>query len=358
VGGREIGGDHRRAAPIRGDTDPAPARGRRAEPCGGDVDELLGRRDALDPCRGTGRVDRDEIADESAGVRARCTSARDRPAPGQEKHRLSALDRSVGCPGELPPVPKVLAVESDHAGLLVLGEDIDQLGRLEVGLVAERDEARESQARVSREHPDLESQVAALGDEADRPARNRVRAQVEVRGRIEDPQTVRSDEQRTRRANPFHRRLLSGPALGPALAEPRADDDERLRARGERLLDGLLESPGRNGDDDELGRLRQLGQRAVGLPAQDLAAVAVDEVDRAAVLAQESSVPEPVAPLSGRVRGADDCDRAGVEEGPEVPRQDRNNRREMMRRWMSEVPSSISSSFASRIHFSTGYSRE
>ena len=32
--------------------------------------------------------------------------------------------------------------------------------------------------------------------------------------------------------------------------------------------------------------------------------------------------------------------------------------REMTRRWMSEVPSSISSSFASRIHFSTGYSRE
>ena len=32
--------------------------------------------------------------------------------------------------------------------------------------------------------------------------------------------------------------------------------------------------------------------------------------------------------------------------------------RAMMRRWMSDVPSSISSSFASRIHFSTGYSRE
>ena len=32
--------------------------------------------------------------------------------------------------------------------------------------------------------------------------------------------------------------------------------------------------------------------------------------------------------------------------------------REMISRWMSEVPSSISSSLASRIHFSTGYSRE
>ncbi len=49
---------------------------------------------------------------------------------------------------------------------------------------------------------------------------------------------------------------------------------------------------------------------------------------------------------------------------PRVPPRQRcwsaasSRRREMMRRWMSDVPSSISSSFASRIHFSTGYSRE
>ena len=40
--------------------------------------------------------------------------------------------------------------------------------------------------------------------------------------------------------------------------------------------------------------------------------------------------------------------RSALERGP----------REMTSRWMSEVPSSISSSLASRIHFSTGYSRE
>ena len=38
--------------------------------------------------------------------------------------------------------------------------------------------------------------------------------------------------------------------------------------------------------------------------------------------------------------------------------QPRSSSRAMISRWMSEVPSSISSSFASRIHFSTGYSRE
>ena len=36
----------------------------------------------------------------------------------------------------------------------------------------------------------------------------------------------------------------------------------------------------------------------------------------------------------------------------------RSRPRAITMRWMSEVPSSISSSLASRIHFSTGYSRE
>ena len=44
--------------------------------------------------------------------------------------------------------------------------------------------------------------------------------------------------------------------------------------------------------------------------------------------------------------------------GPAAWYQASSSRREMMRRWMSDVPSSISSSLASRIHFSTGYSRE
>jgi hypothetical protein len=38
--------------------------------------------------------------------------------------------------------------------------------------------------------------------------------------------------------------------------------------------------------------------------------------------------------------------------------QSRTSPRAMTRRWMSDVPSSISSSLASRIHFSTGCSRE
>ena len=76
------------------------------------------------------------------------------------------------------------------------------------------------------------------------------------------------------------------------------------------------------------------------------------------LLAAKRPESKPVPPLRRVVRGPEDRDGTGVEERPEVPAQDSRRRREMMRRWMSEVPSSISSSLASRIHFSTGYSRE
>jgi hypothetical protein len=44
--------------------------------------------------------------------------------------------------------------------------------------------------------------------------------------------------------------------------------------------------------------------------------------------------------------------------GRAVSAAQRSSPRAITIRWMSEVPSSISSSLASRIHFSTGYSRE
>ena len=91
--------------------------------------------------------------------------------------------------------------------------------------------------------------------------------------------------------------------------------------------------------------------------AEDLAAGPVHEEHRAPVRAAQRPAREHVAPL-GRVGGrTDDRDRARREERPQVAGH-ASRRREMIRRWMSDVPSSISSSFASRIHFSTGYSRE
>ena len=50
---------------------------------------------------------------------------------------VPAVGRRRGGPHERAAVAEVLAVDADHAGVLVLGERADEVGRLEVGLIAE-----------------------------------------------------------------------------------------------------------------------------------------------------------------------------------------------------------------------------
>ena len=53
-------------------------------------------------------------------------------------------------------------------------------------------------------------------------------------------------------------RALVGASVGARLPHPRGDADEPARAPFEGRLDSVGEAGGRNREDDELGRLRQL----------------------------------------------------------------------------------------------------
>ena len=123
----------------------------------------------------------------------------------------------------------------------MLGERSDELGCVQVGLVADRDGAREAEAEVGEQQPDLERDVAALRDEPDRPARQRRRRKVQLGSRVEDPEAVRPDERRAGRADALDDRRLARRALGSLLAEPSGDRYERTRAGGQRVVDRLLE---------------------------------------------------------------------------------------------------------------------
>ena len=101
-------------------------------------------------------------------------------ADGEEHDRLPGLDRFLRGAREGPSVAEVLAVEGDHARRLVVDQAADELAGLEVGLVSERGEAREAEAVILGEQGELEREIAALGDEADRAALELVPAEVEA----------------------------------------------------------------------------------------------------------------------------------------------------------------------------------
>ena len=179
----------------------------------------------------------------------------------------------------------------------------DQLRGLDVGLVPERDEAREAEPELGADHADLEREVAALRDEPDRARLELLRAELELRSGVVDAEAVRADEHGARRTDALDDRALARRSLLAHLAETGADEDDALGPRVEGVVDCLLDARSRDGDDDELGRLGQLRDRRERVAAEDLAALAVDEEHGAPVLALDRAAARARSPTSrGRSR--------------------------------------------------------
>ena len=147
--------------------------------------------------------------------------------------------------------------------------------------------------------PELERQVAALGDEPDRARRELVRGQAEVGRGVEDAEAVGAEQHRPGRAHALDERALAGLRLGAELAEAGRDADERPRADRQGVVDRLLERGRRHRDDDQLRCVREVAQRRVGGPVEDGAAVSVHQVDGAPVLARSAPRPSQLPHLAG-----------------------------------------------------------
>ena len=201
--------------------------------------------------------------------------------------------------GKRAPVAEVLAVDGDDARCLVPRERRYDLGDIEIRLIADGDEPRIAEPHVREQEPDLERDVAALRNEPDRPCRQRVRCELELRRRVEDAEAVGPDQHRAGGAHALDDRALARGAVGSELAEPCRDGDQHTRAGRKRLLDRLLEAGGRDAQNDELRRLRQVADRVVHRQAEQLTAATPDEEDATAMCSLYRVAREPVTPFSG-----------------------------------------------------------
>ncbi len=237
---------------------------------------------------------------------------------GEQDDLLARRDSRRSGPGKGTPVPEVLDVDADHTRVAVRGERLHELRRLDVGLVPEGGEPRDTDAVVGREEAQLEGEVAALGDDPELPRGELVRAEVEVRGGVVHAEAVGAEHDGPRLANALHDGGFPGPAGGVDLAEPRRDRHNRTCTDGEGCVDRLLERACRQRDDDELGSPRQLLERAVRRPAQDRPALTVDEPHVAPVGAFESPGGDPLTPLGGVVGSPKNGDRSRIEERSQI----------------------------------------
>ena len=195
--GDEVGSDDARATAVPDDRDPPAGRTVGSKAPERAVDQLLRRRHPHDPGGPAGRLDRGRVARERSRVRSRRARPRLAASRREEDHLLAGCERSLARAGEGPAVAEVLAVDADHAGVLVRSERLDQLRRLDVGLIAERGEAGDADAVLGAEQAQLEREVAALGDEPERAGLELVHAEIE-RGRcVVDAEAVRAEHHRS-----------------------------------------------------------------------------------------------------------------------------------------------------------------
>jgi hypothetical protein len=203
-------------------------------------------------------------------------------------------------------------------GRLVADEIANDVDRLEVGLVAERGEAREPQAHLGDEQTQLEGEVAALGDQADRAARQLVPPDVEIRAGVEHAHAVGPEQQSPRLADPACDVPLARLAVQTRLAQAGRDADDGPCSHGERVVHDRLEGAFGDRDHDELRRARELSEGTPRRSSENGAAVPVHQVDVTPVLPAQRTPSERVPPGRRVVRRADDRDRPWIEQGREI----------------------------------------
>ena len=318
--GHEVGGDDARPATVADDRDPAPRGPVRCEAREDTVDELLGRRHPQDSRCPARSVDSSRVARERTGVRGGRPRSRLAAAGSEQDDLLACFPGRLSGASERSPVAEVLAVDGDHPGVRVGREGRDELGGFEVGLIPERRDPRDPDPVLAAQEAQLQDEVAALGDDAQRAGREIVHAEIEGGGCVVEAERVGAEHHHARPANLLDDAALELPAVLVDLAEPGRDRDDPSRAGGQRGVDGLLERGGGDRDDHELGRPWQLVERGVRRLPEDLSALTVDEPDVAPVGTLENPGADPLAPLGRVIRRAEDGDRAGIEERPQVAR--------------------------------------
>ena len=160
------------------------------------------------------------VARERTGVRGGGTCSGFAAARREQNNLLACRNSRCTGPGESPAVTEVLAVDPDDSRVLVGGESFHELGSLDISLVSERREARDTDPVLRCEQAQLERKVPALGDDPQGSRTELVGAEIEVGGRVVHAEAVRAEHDRARRANALHDGGLSRLAGGSISPSP------------------------------------------------------------------------------------------------------------------------------------------
>ena len=263
-----------------------------------------------------------------AGQAGRVRAGRLHPGVGasglHDEHRLAGLPRRGERRAEARSVEQPLEVHADRLGARLVDHVLDEVADLEIGLVAERDAVAEAEAVGAGAVEDRDHQGAALADETDRPVVQPLgvehdrRAERQPVVRHDQSHAVRPDEPDAGAPRDLHELGLTGGAVGAGLGEAGGDDDAAADAGLGRLAHALDERGRWHRENRDVGRRRHRGDRRVGAASEHLGAAQIDRVDVAAEAVAHQEPHDAPAELVAAVRGAEDGDRAWMQDARDV----------------------------------------
>jgi len=244
------------------------------------------------------------------------------PARLDHDHRLGAR----GGPrrgDELAGGGNRLDIQQDGPGVRLVGEVIEHVAKIHIGHIPQRDQVREADAPRTRPIEHRGHHGPRLGDEG-QLARSRMKlgeARVEPHAGNQDPQAVGSENAQHVRPRGVQEGLPQALAL-LVRTLPKAGRDNHRRpgpARGELLDDARYGRRG-CGDDRQVRRDRQARYIRVGEHTLDGTVLGVDRHHRTVEARVEQVVRQHRTHGRRPLAGADQCDRARLEEIIQVTR--------------------------------------
>ena len=313
---KRVGEDRRMAAAIGNHGQPVTVEPGAVSERRGQVPGRLDARRPVDAALGQRRVDDAVGTGERAGMAERGAAPRLR-ASGFHQH-----GRRRGGAGEIDqPAPvargEALEIGEHDTGPGIRQRVLDQLHRADIDGVADGHLAAEAEAAFPRVLGEVQQQVAALQDQGDRPARDRVAAEVQVACRVEQADAVGSQQAAARGAVVRNHPRFDALAPRVDLAEARGDADDARNAALRAIGQGRGHRSGRHHEDGEVDRVGHVEDASIGSEAAQCGGPGVYGMDRAGEAVFDQAAIAPPAELGRILRRADEGDAARAEEGVE-----------------------------------------
>jgi hypothetical protein len=274
------------------------------------VEQLVQRVDPDHAGLAEQRVDRDVGTGHRRGMRGGGPHAR-RRASALDRHDRLATRHPPSDAAELAGVAERLQVQQDDVGSGVVLPVLQQVVAADVGLVADRDEARHPQpdARRPFEHGDAQGARLRLHGDATRSRRVRREGGVQTDRGVGDADAVGADQPHPVTTCPVAHRGLY-PGASRHLVEARREHHETGHALAPALLDDVEDRGRGHGDHREVDIVGNIQDRRVRPDAGHVGGAGVHRVDRAGEATGQEVTQDLVADGGRLAAGTDHCDRA------------------------------------------------